>query len=81
MFQTGEDALAGKEEIGITHRFPPDPVTVRTIRFKGLYLSIYNKDTDDRKTFEENVTEYAEFEVPPGYTCYVRAASVYFLQN
>lgn len=79
--KTGEDALAGQEEIGITHRFPPDPVNSRKICFKGLYLSIYNQKTKDRKTFEENVSEYKEFEVPAGYTCYVRVATVYFVQN
>lgn len=79
--KTGEDALTGQEEIGITHRFPPDHVNSRRICFKGLYLSIYNEKTKDRKTFEENVSEYKEFEVPAGYTCYVRVATVYFVQN
>jgi hypothetical protein len=48
------------------------------IYFKGEYLSIYNETTAHRHTFEENIAEYTPYEVPPGYTCYVRGASVYF---
>ena len=77
--QRGDDALAGREETNIpSHRFPPEPSQSRTICFKGVYLSIINQETKHRKTFEENVTEYKEFEVPAGYTCYIRGASVFF---
>lgn len=78
----GDDALAGREETDIpSHRFPP--VTHdRTIYFKGYYLSVYNQETDDYKTHLDNqvpTTEYEPFEVPAGYTVYVRGASVYFV--
>ena len=77
--QRGDTALAGQEEKDIpSHRFPPDNTKSRTICFKGVRLSIYNQQTEDLKTAEEDITEYTEFEVPPGYTCYVIGASVYF---
>jgi hypothetical protein len=47
-----------------------------TIKFQGLYLSIYNEKTHDRKIREENVSEYTEFEVPKGYTAYVRGVKM-----
>lgn len=40
--QIGDEALAGWDEIDITHRLPPDNTNDRTILFKGYYLSIYN---------------------------------------
>lgn len=76
--QRGDDALAGKEEKNIpSHRFPPTAQD-RTINFKGKYILIVNEETDHQVAFEEDVTEYREFEVPAGYTCYVRGATVYF---
>jgi hypothetical protein len=83
--QRGDEALAGREEKDIpSHRFPPTK-HVRRICFKGYYLSIYNEQTEDYKTHIDNAnasptTEYAEYEVPAGYTIYIRGASVYFTQ-
>jgi len=75
----GDKALAGQEEKDIpSHRFPPESSKDRTICFKGEYLSIFNEGTQHRKTFKEDIKEYEEYEVPAGYTCYVRGASVYF---
>jgi len=77
----GEAALAGDEEKISTHRFPPDNTDVRTILFKGYYLSIYNEQTEDYKTHIDNeppTTTYGKYEVPVGYTVYVRRATVYF---
>lgn len=77
----GDDALAGRTEVDITYRFPPDYTKSRTIYFKGLYLSIYNQQTGDYKTHKDNespAAEFERFEVPIEYTVYVRAASVYF---
>jgi hypothetical protein len=79
--QTGDEALAGRDEINITHRFPPDNINNRTIWFKGYYLSIYNQQTEDYKTHMVNAsptTEYERYEVPAGYTIYVRVATVKF---
>lgn len=77
--QRGEKVLAGQEEKDIpSHRFPPDEVNSRTICFKGERLSIYNQQTDHLKTSVEDIQEYTEYEVPPGYTCYVIGASLYF---
>jgi hypothetical protein len=74
----GNEALTGQEEKDIpSHRFPPT-IKDKTICFKGEYLSIINQETNDQKTFEENISEYQEYQVPAGYTCYVRGASVYF---
>jgi hypothetical protein len=79
---TGDQALAGEEERDIPgHRFPPEASKDRTIYFRGLYLSIVNKDTNDVKTQVENTTattQYKAYEIPAGYTCYIRGASVYF---
>jgi hypothetical protein len=77
--ERGQTALSGQEEKDIpSHRFPPDLTNTRTIYFKGEYLSIYNETTAHRHTFGENIAEYTPYEIPPGYTCYVRGASVYF---
>jgi len=76
----GEEAIAGEKERISTHRFPPES-TDRVIFFKGYYLSIYNQQTEESKTHIDNeapTTEYERFEVPAGYTVYVRRASVYF---
>jgi tRNA U34 2-thiouridine synthase MnmA/TrmU len=64
-----------------SHRFPPDATNNRTICFKGRYLSIVNQQTGDEKTHEDNAiatTEFEEYEIPAGYTCYVIGATVYF---
>jgi hypothetical protein len=79
--QRGDEALGGKEEYMPSHRFPPDATNNRTISFKGVYLSIVNEQTGDKKTQEDNAiptTEFVEYEIPPGYTCYVRGATVKF---
>ncbi len=79
--QVGDEALAGRKEIDITHYFPPDNTNGRTIYFKGYYLSIYNEQTEDyatHKDYKSPTTEYEKHEVPAGYTVYVRGASVYF---
>ncbi|KAJ9486743.1 hypothetical protein VN97_g6581 [Penicillium thymicola] len=76
----GDDALAGQEEHVPSHPFPPVDYA-RTIFFKGLYLSIYNQQTDEYETHIDNLvatTEYSNHVVPPGYTTYVRGGTVYF---
>jgi len=77
----GDDALAGREEKNIpSHYFLPSKQD-RTICFKGRYLLIVKEETDERKTFEDNdtpTTKYVEYDVPAGYTTYIRGASVYF---
>jgi len=81
----GDEALAGQEEKDIpSHRFPPTTHD-RKICFKGYFLSIYNQQTKEYKTHVDNAnasptTEYVEYEVPAGYTIYIRVASVYFTQ-
>ncbi|KND89336.1 hypothetical protein TOPH_06087 [Tolypocladium ophioglossoides CBS 100239] len=73
----GDDALAGRDERNIaSHRFPPDPMNDRTIKFQGLYISVFNQETQDRKILEENVAEFKDFEVPKGYTTYVRGVEM-----
>jgi hypothetical protein len=77
--QRGETALSGQEEKDIpSHRFPPDFTKARTVYFKGEYLSIYNEKTGHRHIFKEDIEDYTPYDIPPGYTCYVRGASVYF---
>lgn len=72
-YQKGDDALAGREETNIaSHRFDPDDTRDRTINFQGSYLSIFNQQTQHRATFEEEVKDYIPFQVPKGYTVYVR---------
>jgi hypothetical protein len=82
--QRGDEALAGREEKDIpSHRFPPTTHD-RKICFKGYYLSIYNEQTEDYKTHivnETPTTEYVEYQVPAGYTIYIRGASVYFTKS
>ncbi|RSL94625.1 hypothetical protein CEP52_012530 [Fusarium oligoseptatum] len=73
----GDDALAGREERGIqSHRFPPDPTNNRRIKFQGIYICVFNEETVHQKTLEENVGDYQVFEVPKGYTTYVRGVDV-----
>lgn len=76
--ERGATALSGQEETVPSHRFPPDDAKTRTIYFKGEFLRIYNQKTKDSKTSAEEITEYTPYEIPPGYTCYVIGASVYF---
>ena len=77
--QRGDDALAGREEKDIpSHRFPPDPNNDRTIRFRGEYIEIVNEETGDHKTLEENIATDTDYDVPAGYTCYIRGATVHF---
>lgn len=82
--QRGNEALAGQEEINIpSYRFPLDKTKDRTIYFKGRYLSIINQETSNKKTYKDNTiptTEYIEYEIPARYTCYIRVASIYFIQ-
>jgi hypothetical protein len=79
LIQRGDEALAGQKEKDILgHRFPLNLNNDRTIYFTSKYILIVNKETDDQKTFEENVVTYTDFKVPASYTCYVRGASVYF---
>lgn len=76
----GDDALAGREEYLPSHPFPPVKHT-RTIFFKGYYLSIYNRQTDEYGPHIDNAvatTEYSEYVVPADYTTYVRGGTVYF---
>jgi len=78
----GDEALAGRPEKDIpSHIFPPDPNNDRTIYFKGWYIEIVNKETNDVKTHIDNevaTTEYGPYEIPAKYTCYIRGATVYF---
>ncbi|OAT00210.1 uncharacterized protein BDCG_16512 [Blastomyces dermatitidis ER-3] len=82
--ERGDEALAGREEEKIpSHRFPPAE-HARRICFKGYYLSIYNQQTDHHEVHQNNktpTTEYVEYEVPAGYTVYIRGASVYFTKS
>jgi len=77
---TGEDALAGRPENIPLNRFPPDD-KIRTIHFKGIYLLIVNEGTGDQKAYEDNseaTTEFEKYDIPAGYTCYIRGATVFF---
>ncbi|EGP82435.1 uncharacterized protein MYCGRDRAFT_51621, partial [Zymoseptoria tritici IPO323] len=77
----GDEALAGTAEINITHRFAPDNTKSRTVYFKGVFLSIYHEERDEYKTHKDHVSPtvtYEPYEVPAGYTVYVRGACVYF---
>lgn len=80
--QIGDEALAGREEKDIQiHTFPPNSQRARKIAFKGLYLSIYNKQTGHYATYIDNespTTEYLGYDVPAGYSVHVRGGSVYF---
>jgi len=51
------------------------------IFFKGYYLSVYNEQTEHYKIHIVNdipTTEYQEYDVPAGYSVFVRRATVYF---
>ena len=78
--QVGDEALAGRQETNITQYFP-STTSDRTIYFKGYYLSIYNQQTGDYKTHIDNErpsTQFKDYNVPIGYSVYVRGGSVYF---
>ena len=78
--QRGDEALAKREEEDIpSHRFPPDPNNDRTICFRGEYIEIVHVETGDQKTLEENIATDTNYDVPAGYTCYVRGATVHFI--
>jgi hypothetical protein len=79
--QIGDEALVGQEEKIQIHTFPPDNTNERTIWFKGYYLSIYNKQTEDYKTHIINkppTATYESYNVPVGYSVHARGATVYF---
>jgi hypothetical protein len=79
--QTGDEAVAGREETIQIKTFPPDNNNERTIWFKGYYLAIYNEQTGDYKTHITNnpvTTTYESYTVPAGYSVHVRAATVKF---
>jgi hypothetical protein len=76
--QRGETALSGKEEQIPSHRFPPDDTRDRIIFFRGEYISIYNEQTEHQLPPGDDVTEYAEYKIPRGYTCEVINATVFF---
>jgi hypothetical protein len=77
----GDKALAGYPEDIQGYFFPPDPTQARTIYFKGVYLSIVNKDTKETKEtidVKAPAADHHPYQVPAGYTIYVRGANVYF---
>jgi hypothetical protein len=79
--QTGDGALAGKDETIQIFTFPPDNAKERTILFKGYYLAIYNEQTEDYKTHKMNkpsTTIYEGYTVPAEYSVHVRGATVKF---
>lgn len=78
--QVGDEALAGRPEQNLSRHFPARDES-RRIYFKGHYLAIYNETTGQSATHKSNstaTTEYEKFEVPAGYSVYVRGATVYF---
>jgi len=73
----GDEALAGRDEHDISsHIFPPDDSRDRKVKFRGLYISVYNEITQQRSTREENVEEEQYFDVPKGYSTFVRGVKV-----
>lgn len=74
--QTGDDALAGKEERDIPSRRYQPRTTDRTINFQGEYIAIYNETTKEQLVFEQDVKERKSFMVPKDYTVYIRGADV-----
>jgi hypothetical protein len=80
IFQVGDEALAGRPEENISWHFPARDESRRKY-FKGYYLAINNETTGRYATHKSNstaTTEYEKFEVPAGYSVYVRGATVYF---
>ena len=79
--QTGDEALAGRDETIQIFTFPPDNTNERTILFKGYYIAIYSEQTEAYKTYKVNqpfTTTYESYEVPAGYSVHVRGATVKF---
>ncbi|KAI1935310.1 hypothetical protein LOZ58_006854 [Ophidiomyces ophidiicola] len=77
----GDDALAGRKEENIPGHVFASSDTERKIYFKGRYLSIYDETTEHYYTHVDHdfpTTDYERYTVPPGYTVYIRGASVYF---
>jgi len=77
----GDEALSGTVEYGITHYFPATD-EVRTISFKGLYLSIYNEATDHyaaHEVLEAPLPEFREYLVPAHYSVFIRVGDVAFV--
>jgi len=78
--EVGDIALAGDEEEKISCYFTP-ATKDRIIWFRGYYLSIYNKETEDYATHIDTAdpaTTSESFKVPAGYTVYVRGGTVRF---
>ncbi|KPA35206.1 hypothetical protein FLAG1_12121 [Fusarium langsethiae] len=74
----GDDALAGREERDIpSHRFGPQ-TTDKIINFQGEYISIFNEATKDQLLLEQNIRECQAFNVPMGYSVYIRTAVVVY---
>lgn len=76
MMQRGDDALAGREERDLPSHFFNPRTTDETINFQGEYISIYNEKTKHRHLLEEDVKEYKSYEVPKGYTVFLRGVDV-----
>src|SRR4051812_34137204 len=71
--QRDDDALAGQEKKDIPrHPFLPDPNNDKTIRSRGKYIEIVNKETDDQKTVKENIATDTNYNVPARYTYYIK---------
>ncbi|KAH7303718.1 hypothetical protein B0I35DRAFT_446194 [Stachybotrys elegans] len=69
----GDDATAGIEERDIeSHRFPPDPINNRRVQYQGEYILVFNEETEEQRLLEEKVGEYKPFDVPKGFTTYIR---------
>jgi hypothetical protein len=80
ILQVGDEALAGRPEENISWHFPARDES-RRLFFKGYYLAIYNETTGQYATHKSSqtaTTEYEKFEVPAGYSVYVRGGTVYF---
>ncbi|RKK26917.1 hypothetical protein BFJ63_vAg16596 [Fusarium oxysporum f. sp. narcissi] len=74
----GDDALAGRQERDIpSHRFEPQ-TTDKHIYFQGEYISIYNETTKHQFLLETEIRECKRFEVPKGYSVYIRAATLVY---
>jgi len=79
--EVGDIALAGDDEKDISCYFTADATKERYIWFRGLYLSIYNQETEHYATHintNDPATESERFNVPAGYTVYVRGGTVRF---
>ncbi|KAF2007398.1 hypothetical protein P154DRAFT_420713, partial [Amniculicola lignicola CBS 123094] len=77
----GDKALTSKPEDIPSYIFPLDPTKDRIIYFKGFYISIVNKETNNTITYKDNenpITIYIPYNIPAGYTSYIRGGTVYF---